>query len=200
MHFPDMHCAKGEQMLIIGQSGTGKTTLLHLLAGLLTPSSGEVEIAGTALTSLGLQARDRFRGKHVGLIFQRSHFVRSLTVGENLRVARYLAGEKPDEDRIKHLLDRLGMGHKIEQKTYSLSQGEQQRVAIARALVNQPQVILADEPTSSLDDVNTSQVVELLHAEAAHVGASLVIVTHDQRLKDRFTKQVVLAQLETSVD
>ena len=190
--FPDMDCLDGERMLILGQSGTGKTTLLHLLAGLLTPKSGEVVVAGKPITSLRKGELDRFRGSNIGLIFQRSHFVKALTVGDNLRVASYLAGVPVDEDRIKTLLERLNIGHKIDDKPQNLSQGEQQRVAIARALINKPSVILADEPTSSLDDINTEQVLDLLTAEAEAEGASLIIVTHDQRLKDHFPKRVEL--------
>jgi putative ABC transport system ATP-binding protein len=192
IHFPDMECPKAGRMLILGQSGKGKTTLLHLLAGLLTPSQGDVIIGGENLTKLPKSSIDRFRGNNIGLIFQRSHFVRSLNVGDNLRVASYLAGVSIEEDRIRHLLDRLNIGHKIDQSTHTLSQGEQQRVAIARALVNRPRVILADEPTSSLDDVNTNQVIELLNKEAEAEGASLIIVTHDQRLKDHFEREVAL--------
>lgn len=190
--FPDILCPEGEKMLILGQSGKGKTTLLHLLAGLLTPKSGDVTVSGKSLTSLRKDQLDSFRGKNIGLIFQRSHFVKALHVGDNLRVASYLAGITVDEDRVKNLLDRLGIGHKIDQKTHTLSQGEQQRVAIARALINRPNVILADEPTSSLDDGNTGQVIDLLNTEASAEGASLIIVTHDQRLKDHFSRKVEL--------
>jgi lipoprotein-releasing system ATP-binding protein len=192
IHFPDMECPEAGKMLILGQSGKGKTTLLHLLAGLLTPRNGDVIIGGENLTKLPKNAIDRFRGKNIGLIFQRSHFVKALNVGDNLRVASYLAGVPIDEDRIKNLLERLSIGHKIDKQTHNLSQGEQQRVAIARALINRPRVILADEPTSSLDDINTNQVIELLNKEAEAEGASLIIVTHDQRLKDHFERQVAL--------
>ncbi|MFK7969492.1 MAG: ABC transporter ATP-binding protein [Bacteroidia bacterium] len=190
--FPDMECPTGDKMLILGQSGKGKTTLLHLLAGLLTPKAGTIRIADTVLTDLKKSELDRFRGQHIGLIFQRSHFVKALNVGDNLRVASYLAGVSVSEQRIKTLLERLGIDNKIDKPTSSLSQGEQQRVAIARALVNKPSVILADEPTSSLDDQNTEQVIDLLNKEAEAAGASLIIVTHDQRLKDHFTNSVVL--------
>ena len=192
IRFPDMECPEAGKMLILGQSGKGKTTLLHLLAGLLTPKYGDVIIGGEHLTKLPKSGIDRFRGRNIGLIFQRSHFVKALNVGDNLRVASYLAGVPIDEERIKSLLERLNIGNKINQRTHTLSQGEQQRVAIARALVNRPRVILADEPTSSLDDINTAQVVELLNKEAEIEGASLVIVTHDQRLKDHFERQVEL--------
>ncbi len=188
--FPDFTCAKGEQWLLLGQSGSGKTTLLHLLGGLLSPTKGSVKIGETDLKSLSTAALDKFRGKNVGIIFQKAHFVKSLTVQENLILAHQLAGVAIDKQRIADLLNRLNVGHKLHAKTNELSQGEQQRVAIARAIVNQPTVILADEPTSALDDENCEEVIRLLEEQAAAVGATLLVVTHDGRLKERFEKQI----------
>lgn len=192
LRFPDVQFGKGEHWLLLGQSGSGKTTLLHLLGGLRTPKSGSVTIGNTCLNSLSSSQLDKFRGKNVGIIFQVPHFVRSLTVGENLELAQKLAGEIIDRGRIRKLLGRLGIGHKLNSKTSDLSQGEQQRVAIARALVNRPKVILADEPTSALDDVNTEEVIRLLEETASEVNATLLVVTHDKRLKDNFSKQIQL--------
>ena len=193
LRFPDFECQTGESWLLLGNSGSGKTTLLHLLGGLRTPQKGDVTIANTALKSLSGTALDRFRGQNIGIIFQQSHFVRALTVGENLALAQQLAGEKVDKQRIQSLLDRLNIGHKFHSKTTSLSQGEQQRVAIARALVNRPAVILADEPTSALDDKNTNEVIQLLEETAAEVNATLLVVTHDARLKERFENTILLS-------
>ena len=190
--FPDFTCQKGEQWLLLGQSGSGKTTLLHLLGGLLSPTKGDVKVGDTALKTLSTTALDKFRGKHIGIIFQKAHFVRSLTVQENLVLAQQLAGVTIDKTRIADLLNRLNVGHKLHAKTNELSQGEQQRVAIARAIVNQPAVILADEPTSALDDENCEEVIQLLEEQAAAVGATLLVVTHDGRLKERFEKQIVI--------
>ncbi len=192
MTFPDFTCKKGEQWLLLGQSGSGKTTLLHLLGGLLSPTQGTVQVGETALKSLSTAALDKFRGKHIGIIFQKAHFVRSLTVQENLVLAQQLAGVTVDKTRISDLLNRLNVGHKLHAKTNELSQGEQQRVAIARAIVNQPEVILADEPTSALDDENCEEVIQLLEEQAAAVGATLLVVTHDGRLKERFEKQILI--------
>ncbi len=192
MTFPDFTCKKGEQWLLLGQSGSGKTTLLHLLGGLLSPTKGEVKVGETSLKSLSTAALDKFRGKHIGIIFQKTHFVRSLTVQENLILAQQLAGVAINKTRISDLLNRLNVGHKLHAKTNELSQGEQQRVAIARAIVNQPEVILADEPTSALDDENCEEVIQLLEEQAAAVGATLLVVTHDGRLKERFEKQIVI--------
>jgi len=188
--FPDFTCEKGEQWLLLGQSGSGKTTLLHLLGGLLSPTKGSVKIGDTDLKSLSTAALDKFRGKNVGIIFQKAHFVKSLTVQENLVLAQQLAGVAIDKQRIADLLNRLNVGHKLHAKTNELSQGEQQRVAIARAIVNQPTGILADEPTSALDDENCEEVIRLLEEQAAAVGATLLVVTHDGRLKERFEKQI----------
>ena len=190
LSFPDFTCQKGEQWLLLGQSGSGKTTLLHLLGGLLSPTKGSVKIGDTDLKSLSTAALDKFRGKNVGIIFQKAHFVSALTVQENLILAQQLAGLAIDKQRITDLLNRLNVGHKLHAKTNELSQGEQQRVAIARAIVNQPAVILADEPTSALDDENCEEVIQLLEEQAAAVGATLLVVTHDGRLKERFEKQI----------
>lgn len=190
--FPDIACERGSHWLLLGQSGSGKTTFLHLLGGLLSPSKGEILLEDTNMARLAGPALDRFRGRHIGIIFQRSHFVNSLTVGENLALAQHLAGFTPDYGRIGKLLDRLNVGQKINKRTDRLSVGEQQRVAIARALVNSPELILADEPTSALDDENCDQVLQLLEEQASAVKATLLIVTHDGRLKDKFANQIRL--------
>jgi len=167
LHFPDIDCKKGEHWLLLGQSGSGKTTLLHLLGGLLSPKGGVVNIDGTNIANLKGSALDRFRGQRVGIIFQKAHFVKSLTVEENLLLAQQLAGSPASKPRIRELLERLNVVHKYRSKPDRLSAGEQQRVAIARALVNQPAIILADEPTSALDDANCNEVIHLLEEQAA---------------------------------
>lgn len=192
LRFPDIRCDKGAQWLLLGQSGSGKTTLLHLLGGLLSPQKGQVRIGDTTLNSLSAAALDNFRGKHVGIIFQQAHFVRAISVLDNLLLAQQLAGLKPDRPRAQHLLEQLAIGHKAGDRPDRLSQGEQQRAAIARAIVNRPALILADEPTSALDDRNCLEVLALLEREAAEVGATLLVVTHDNRLKSRFDNHITL--------
>jgi ABC-type lipoprotein export system ATPase subunit len=192
MNFPDIQCATGAQWLLLGQSGSGKTTLLHLLAGLRTPAAGTVTINDTIINRLSTRELDRFRGQQIGIVFQQAHFVRALTVAQNLALARQLAGLAPDPQAIRGLLERLNVGHKLHALPQALSVGEQQRVAIARALINEPTVILADEPTSALDDHNTEQVVELLQSQAAAANATLLVVTHDQRLKANFDQYIQL--------
>lgn len=193
LRFPDLQCDTGDQLLILGQSGVGKTTLLHLLGGLLSPREGEIRIDGTDIGKLSLSRLDRFRGKNIGIVFQQTHFLRALTVEENLLVAQRLAGQKGDKVYIENLLEQLNLSHKLKSRTDNLSQGEQQRVAIARALVNAPKVILADEPTSALDDDNCENVIQLLEAVANQVNASLLVVTHDARLKTRFKNHIQLS-------
>lgn len=190
--FPDITCKAGEHWLLLGQSGSGKTTLLHLLAGLRTPKAGSVIINHTIINQLPSSKLDRFRGRHIGIVFQQSHFVRSLTVQENLALAQQLAGVKINYARIRSILEALHVAHKLQDKPEALSVGEQQRVAIARAIINQPSIILADEPTSALDDTNTARVLELLKEQTTSVHAVLLIVTHDNRLKTQFDKQIQL--------
>jgi len=190
--FPDVRCANRETLLILGQSGTGKTTFLHLLALLLRPQRGSVTIGETDLTQLSAAQTAAFRARHIGIVYQKPHFVSSLSVLDNLMLANYLAGQPQQKDRARELAGQLGFGEHLGKKTSQLSQGEQQRVSIARAVMNQPSLILADEPTSSLDDDNTDRVVQLLRQQSEQIGASLVVVTHDQRLKNAFPNQVLL--------
>ena len=189
--FPDIDLEAGQNLLVLGESGIGKTTLLHLMAGFLRPASGRVELMGTALHELSSARLDRFRGRHIGLVFQRPHFVGALSVQENLALVQYLSGQQ-DNKRIGQVLESLGVGHKRHEKPHRLSQGEQQRVAIALAVVNRPQLILADEPTSSLDDKNCTKVATLLREQATATGTHLIIITHDQRLKSRFQNTLTL--------
>lgn len=191
-HFPDIACRAGEALLITGVSGKGKTTLLHLLAGLLKPLSGTITVHETDITVLDEKSLDQFRGKNIGIIFQRSHFVQSLTVLENVLLAAYLAGNKSNIPQAKDLLLQLNIADQANKKTSRLSQGQQQRVSIARAMINSPRVILADEPTSSLDDEHCYKVADILKRQSEKANAALVIVTHDQRLKDIFKRSIQL--------
>lgn len=134
------------------------------------------------------KALDRFRGQEIGIVFQTSHFVQALTVEENLELAQFLARKSADHDRIAALLERLGLADKMKKKPHQLSVGEQQRAAIARAMVNKPAVVLADEPTASLDDHNCAVMIELLRNECTESGSTLIIVTHDQRIKNLIPK------------
>ncbi|MCB0647249.1 MAG: ATP-binding cassette domain-containing protein [Saprospiraceae bacterium] len=192
LSFPDLTISKGETCLVIGESGVGKTTCLHLMAGLMKSDAGDVVINGTRINGLSQSAMDHFRGQNIGVIFQQNHFISSLNVIDNVLMSQYLGGVKRDEAFGLELLKRLGMSHKATKKTNALSQGERQRVSIARALAARPSIILADEPTSALDDSNTTEVFRLLKDQADFLGSSLVIVTHDTRLKDLIPHQIEL--------
>ena len=190
--FPDLNVEQNEGLLVLGNSGKGKTTLLHLLAGLMDPTGGTIELDGTELATLNGSSRDRFRGQHIGIVFQQSQFIRSISVLQNLRLARSLAGLSQDDSLAESLLTELGIGEQKNAKPNELSIGERQRAAIARALVTNPKIVLADEPTSALDDENCEAVAALFERTVTGHGAALVIVTHDQRLKNRFKKSVSL--------
>ncbi|MCS6930280.1 MAG: ATP-binding cassette domain-containing protein [Saprospiraceae bacterium] len=191
--FPDLICEKGQGLLISGASGKGKTTLLHLLAGLLNPHDGEIWIGNENLAILRGHKLDRFRAQHIGLVFQQAHFIASLSVLENLVAAGWLSTGRKDREKAQHLLDRLGVGSLAHYKPHQLSAGQQQRAAIARALMNNPIVLLADEPTSSLDDENAQIVADLLLQQAEEIKASLIVVTHDYRLKKYFSQSIHLS-------
>jgi len=190
--FPDMECLAKEQLLILGQSGVGKSTLLHLLGGLMQPTSGTINIADTNISQLSGRRMDTFRGNNIGIIFQQNHFIAALSVIDNLLLAQSLSGKVENRNRCQALLERLNIGDKTNKNTKSLSQGERQRVAIARAMINNPKLILADEPTSALDDDNCQEVLNMLREQAADEGAALIIVTHDGRLKDNVPNQIIL--------
>tara|TARA_A200000113_G_scaffold180287_1_gene166046 strand:- start:714 stop:1337 length:624 start_codon:yes stop_codon:yes gene_type:complete len=189
--FPDIEIKNRENLLIIGNSGIGKTTLLHLLAGLLESKSGSIQLFGKEISNLNSYQLDTFRGENIGIVFQRSHFVNSLTVKENLELAQFIANKK-DNNRIDTILKSLGILDKSDKKTNQLSQGEKQRASIALAIVNSPKLILADEPTSSLDDENCDRVIKLLKKQASEFNAQLIVITHDNRLKKHFKKSIKL--------
>jgi len=189
--FPDINLGKEENLLIIGSSGIGKTTLLHLLAGLLESNSGSINLYGQDISKLTQHQIDKFRGQNIGIVFQKPHFVNSLTVKENLQLAQYL-GNKKDQNRIIDILSSLDILDKENKKPKKLSQGEKQRASIAMAIVNSPKLILADEPTSSLDDENCDRVIKLLKKQASEFKAQLIVITHDNRLKKHFKKSIKL--------
>jgi putative ABC transport system ATP-binding protein len=190
---PDIHLAAGEELLIIGKSGSGKTTVLNILGGLLKPQQGEVKLGDTVLSALQGANLDKFRGKNIGIVFQKPHILSPLTVEENLKLANFFVGEKGGQNL--DLLKELGIYDKRKSKVTTLSEGEAQRVSIARALANHPKLILADEPTASLDDANAAIVVKLLQDQAKKFNAVLIIVTHDQRVKDHISKHLTMGDL-----
>ena len=188
---PSLQIAKGEHTLLLGPSGCGKTTLLNVLAGIAVPLAGQVNINGTALGNLSASGRDRFRGRHIAVVMQRLHLISALTVHQNLRLAQSLAGVV-DEGRKSTAVEARGISSKLDRYPHELSQGEAQRVAIARAVVNRPALILADEPTSALDDANCLAALDLLLEQSSACGATLIVATHDQRIKAHFRHVVQL--------
>jgi len=191
-HMPDLYCEAGSTILITGDSGKGKTTYLHILGGLLQPTTGTIEINKENMLALSEKKLDKFRGKNIGIVLQKSHFVSALTVLENLEMASWLATGKKNSVRAKKLLEQLDVANQANKLPSQLSIGQQQRVSIARALMNEPKVLLADEPTSSLDDKNAEKVIELLTSLSKEYKAALVIVTHDSRIKEKFINKITL--------
>jgi len=190
--FPNVTLEEQESLLIIGKSGIGKTTFLHLLAGLLNPISGKVIIDKVNLNSLQNNQLDKFRGQNIGFVFQKKHAVQFLNVFENLQ-ARFFFSKKPiNNEKIETLLEQLDLSEVKKNKVNELSEGQLQRLGIALAVIHNPQVILADEPTSSLDDENCKVVIELLINQAAQTNANLIVITHDNRLKPYFSNSITL--------
>jgi lipoprotein-releasing system ATP-binding protein len=190
--FPNINLAKNENLLIHGNSGVGKTTLLNLLGMLIKPTSGDIfidDINGKSISDAKLPG---FRAKHVGVIYQKSYFVQALSVLDNLLLASYFGNKTKNIKLAKSLASELGFFELLSKKTMALSGGEQQRVSIARALMNTPSIVLADEPTSALDDENTEIVFSLLENQSKANNATLIIVSHDQRLKSNIKNQMSL--------
>lgn len=185
--FEDWQIEKGEQWLLLGNSGSGKTTLLHILTGILKPEHGTVNIDGTAVYNLSSKELDRFRGQNIGIVFQRPHLIKSLSISENLAIAQSFAGLPADLNRIDEVLTSLGIADKKDAYPEGLSQGQLQRVSIGRAVINKPALLIADEPTSSLDDKNATAVLNLLLQQSQLNQATLIVATHDKRVKDAFT-------------
>lgn len=196
----ELHIARGERLFVEGPSGSGKSTLLGLLAGVNVPQQGAVSILGTALSSLGGSARDRFRADHIGYLFQMFNLLPYLSVVENVTLPlRFSAHRRARVDEptaeAGRLLDHLGMGGLMERPVGKLSVGQQQRVA-ARALIGGPEIILADEPTSSLDAAHAESFIKLLFDECAAAKTTLVFVSHDTRLAPLFDRRHCLGNDE----
>lgn len=189
LEFPDLDIAQGNVLLLSGPSGCGKSTWLALVAGLVAPTSGHLTVAGQDLAALQNVAADAWRAKAIGFLPQRLHLSESLSVTHNLAMAQWAAGQAEDRGRIHAALQALGVAELGARKPAQLSGGQAQRVALARAVLLQPSVILADEPTASLDDEAAAQAVALLVGTAARQGATLVIATHDQRVADAMASE-----------
>jgi putative ABC transport system ATP-binding protein len=192
LNVPAWEAGQGSHWLVLGPSGSGKTTMLHILAGILRPLSGQASVAGQDFAALGPAELDRFRGRSIGIVLQRLHLIPSLTVMNNLLLAQYLAGLPQEGARVREVLTSLDVADKAGAYPHELSFGQAQRVAVARAVVNRPKLLLADEPTSNLDDARCAQAYGLLESQARACGATLVIATHDQRIKARMSNHYEL--------
>jgi putative ABC transport system ATP-binding protein len=190
---PDWRQAAGEHALVLGPSGSGKTTLINIVAGLITPTQGLVTIDGQAITSLPAAKRDAVRRRTIGLVFQTLRLIPALNVRQNLALAQRIALGRSDGAEVDRLIAAVGIAHRADAKPRELSQGEGQRAAIARALATRPKLVIADEPTSALDDANAERVIDLLLATAEKTGATLLIATHDGRIRHRFARTIELA-------
>ena len=176
LHLERFEATQGEKWLVLGPSGSGKSTLLHILAGLLRPTEGSVEVA-----------------RPIGIVPQKLHLISSLDVEHNLLLAQYLAGAKQEPARAAQVLAGVGLADRAHARPHQLSHGQAQRVAVARAVMNRPRLLIADEPTSNLDDAHCAAALDMLEAQAAECGATLVIATHDARAKPRFERRLELA-------
>lgn len=202
LDIPNLHVARGERLFLHGPSGSGKTTLLGLIAGVLSPTAGRVQVLGSDLGAMGSAERDRFRAAHVGYVFQMFNLIPYLSVRENItlparlskpRRAR-LGGAEPNAEAAR-LAAGLEIDARLDAPISELSVGQQQRVAVARALIGAPELIVCDEPTSALDADRRDRFLELLFASVAAAGSTLVFVSHDLALAERFGRTVALGQV-----
>jgi ABC-type lipoprotein export system ATPase subunit len=192
---PRLEVAAGEQVVIRGRSGGGKTTLLNVIAGLATANEGRVVIQGTDVGRLPEVARDRFRARHIGFVFQTFNLLDGFSALENVLLGMTFTGQRKDTARATELLGRVGLAHRLTHKPAALSVGEQQRVAVARALVNRPVLLLADEPTANIDPAHQQQVVELLRGVCRDEKVAMLLVTHSPEVAGQFERVEHLEEL-----
>jgi putative ABC transport system ATP-binding protein len=182
----------GEQVVLMGRSGSGKTTLLHTIAGLSRPDQGRVKIDGVEMTQLPEAGRDRLRADKIGYVFQTFNLLAGFSALENVLLGMAFASGKSDSDRARHLLERVGLTHRLKHKPQMLSVGERQRVAVARALANKPKLLLADEPTANVDSGHQQQIVDLIRTTCHEENVALLLVTHTPEVASQFNRVVQL--------
>ncbi len=183
----------GDQVALIGSSGGGKTTLLNVIAGITAVDEGQVIVDGVDIAKLPEPSRDRFRALRLGIVFQTFHLLPAFSAMENVLLGMTFGGKPASRSRAKELLDRVGLGHRLNHRPSMLSVGEQQRVAVARSLANSPKLILADEPTASVDSANQSKILDLIRTACQQDGVSLLLVTHAPEVAQAFGRVVSLA-------
>lgn len=195
LDIPRFHIDAGEQVALIGESGGGKTTLLHLIAGLLNPDTGSIRLDGTELTQLSEQGRDRFRASSIGYVFQTFNLLPAFTALENVRLGMTFGHGRSDNRRARDLLARVGLDDRAHYRPSQLSVGQQQRVAIARAMAAKPKLLLADEPTANVDPASSESVLNLIRTSCADENISLLMVTHSMDVASKFDRVEQLDQI-----
>lgn len=185
---PHFEVGRGEQVVIRGRSGCGKTTLLNAISGLTTIDSGSIKIDGVEITRLPEAGRDRFRARNIGFVFQTFNLLPAFTAIENVLLGMTFTGQAKDREHAAELLDRVGLGHRLHHKPQALSVGEQQRTAVARALVNKPKLLLADEPTANVDPAHQQQVVDMLRNACRDEQVAMLLVTHSPEVSEQFER------------
>lgn len=199
LDIPRLELAAGEQVVLRGRSGCGKTTLLNCISGLTTVDEGRITIDGKDIVSLAEVARDRFRARFIGFVFQTFNLLPAFTALENVMLGMTFTGQAKDSSRAEQLLADVGLGHRLTHKPEALSVGEQQRVAVARALANQPKLLLADEPTANVDPAHQQQVIDLLRAACEKERVAMLLVTHSPEVSGQFQRVEQLEQINKAV-
>ncbi len=194
VRIPSFQLEERAQVALSGPSGTGKTTFLHLIAGILGADSGRLVLDGMEISALGESARDRLRARSIGYIFQTFNLLQGFSVLENVLLGMSF-GDGVNRERAVELLQRVGLGDRLNHRPRQLSTGQQQRVAVARALANRPKLVLADEPTGNLDSVHAREALKLIRSACEEVGAALLLVSHDREILSQFTDQRALADI-----
>ena len=190
---------KGEQAVLRGRSGCGKTTLLNCIAGLTTVDEGRILIDGENIVRLQEVSRDRFRARHIGIVFQTFNLLPAFTALENVLLGMTFTGQRPDSRRATKLLQDVGLGQRLTHKPAALSVGEQQRVAVARALSNQPTLLLADEPTANVDPAHQQQVIDLMREACVRENIAMLLVTHSPEVSDQFERVETLEDVNRAI-
>lgn len=195
LDIPDLRLSKAEQAALVGRSGGGKTTLLHVIAGITAADSGDVIVDGVNIMGLSEPGRDRFRAARIGYVFQTFNLLAGFTALENVRLGMAFSSGRQDPSRARSLLDRVGLGDRLNYKPSQLSVGQQQRVAIARALAGRPKVLLADEPTANVDPANQQAVIDLIRETCTEEQITLLLVTHTTDVSQQFQRVEMLENL-----
>ncbi len=188
LNIPRFQMLPAEQVVLMGRSGSGKSTLLHIIAGIARPDAGKVIVDGTDITRLSEAGRDLFRARKIGYVFQTFNLLGGFSALENVLLGMSFGGGRPDRDRAAELLRRVGLAERMHHLPSALSVGEQQRVAVARALANRPRLLLADEPTASVDTHHQQQIIDLLRTTCREEKVALLLVTHSPEVAEQFER------------